>query len=235
MTTDLEVHTVAVNAGAAARAWLNAFLATSDDDTRPALYRTLSVEFFESGAQFISCDGCMLFRTWVAVDGAPMPLAEEAPFASVVVMDRERFAVGFIRTMLAASKDNELERLTLSIEPAPERADGDMLGDEFSSEVLTLRAFGQRLNCTLYESAYPDWRRLQFGLSPAELVDGMKLSVRMFAAVGKLRGMLGIECDFGGAERAIEIHGVGDRAEVRGLLMPMRREKESAAVINEEE
>lgn len=225
---------VSVPAGSAATAWLNAFLATSDDEARPALYRTLSVELFAAGVQFVATDGTMLFRTWVAAEGAPMPILAEDPDARVVVMDRDRFAVGFIRTMLAAAKDNERERLTMQIETAPTPADGALLGESLHAKVLTLRAFGQQLHCTLYEGEFPNWRRLEFGILPVEQVDGMKLATRIFGAVGKLRGLsAGVDCDFHGAERQIEIHGVGATAEVRGLLMPMRREKAVGAVITE--
>lgn len=214
---------VRVNAGRAAVAWLNAFLASSDDEARGVLYRTLSVEVFSTGLQFIGCNGILLFRTWVASGGAPMPLLEEAPERAVVVMDREKFALGFIRTMLAAAKDQTAEPLTVAIEAAPEPTTAPTLGAAFNTQVLTLRAFGQRLHCPLYESEYVNWRGLQFGVPAAERVDGMKIAVNQFAAVGKLRGLQGIDCVFHGADRHIEIHGVGAEAEVRGLLMPMRR------------
>jgi hypothetical protein len=213
---------ITVNAGRAATAWLNAFLATSQDEARPALYRTLSVELFEAGAQFVGCDGTMLFRAWVPGDGQPMPDAAEAPERAVVVMDTDKFALAFMRTLLAAAGDDagKLATLSLAVEPA----EGDTpLGEAFQPEILTLRAFGQELHCRLYESSFPDWRGLRFGLDRAEAVDGMTLAVRLFAAVGKLKGMLGVDCAFIGAERQIVIHAKGAEAEVRGLLMPMRR------------
>jgi hypothetical protein len=62
------------DAGIATVAWLNAFLATSQDDSRPVLYRTLSVEFYPTGAQFIATDGTVMFRAW-------------APAANAIVQD----------------------------------------------------------------------------------------------------------------------------------------------------
>lgn len=222
---------ISVNAGAAAIAWLNAFLAASEDEDRVQLYRTLSVEIFDAGVQFIGCDGTMLFRTWVAAEGAPMPLLEESPNVSVVVMDREKFALGFVRTMLAVARDQETARLDMDVEAAPDDEVQDTLGSALDAKVLTLRAFGQQLHCRLYDGKFPDWRRLQFGMLPAERVDGMKLAVRLFAAVGKLRGVGSVECEFQGADRAIVIHGHGDRSEVRGVLMPMRREESKVGVV----
>ena len=38
-------------------AWLNAFFACSQDDERPTLYRTVSIELFRTGVQFVSTNG----------------------------------------------------------------------------------------------------------------------------------------------------------------------------------
>lgn len=213
-----------VHASAAATAWLNAFLATGQDEDRPVLFRTLSVEFYANGIQFVACDGTMLFRAYVPKQGTDeeWPADDESPERSVVVMDGEHFALGFVRTLLAASKSMELADLALSIEPAPEQ-DGEMpLGAEFSAEVLTLRALGQQLHCRLYEGEYVDWRKLSFGIAMADRVDGMMLATRMFSSVGKLRGIAAIECTFTGDERHIVI--TGDRS-FKGILMPMRRKE----------
>lgn len=210
--------------------WLNAFIATSQDSERPALYRTLSVEFFPLGVQFVGCDGTMLFRTWVpiaSVDEVPMPLLEEDPDRSVVVMDVEKFALGFVRTLTttAGQEENAHALAELSVEPAPPPVE-PALGDLLETDVLVIKAFGQRLSCRLYDGQFPNWRGLNFGLDAAEQVEGMTLAVRLFASVGKLRGMLGVDCEFHGDQRSIVIHGTGVFAEVRGLLMPMRRASE---------
>lgn len=212
--------------------WLNAFVATSQDESRPALFRTLSVEVFPQGVQLIGCDGTILLRSWVPANTegeVPMPLLEEAPERAVVVMDVEKFALGFVRTLtsMAGQDANRAAWVELSVEPAaPPEEPG--LGDLLASEVLVLKAFGQRLSCRLFEGPFPDWRALRFGLDAAERVEGMRLAVRLFGCVGKLKGILGVDCEFHGAERQIVLHGVGAAAEVRGLLMPMRRDQERA-------
>lgn len=214
-----------VRASDAATAWLNASIAASQDESRTQLYRTLSVEFFRHGVQFIGCDGTMLFRTWVPSievigDEPEMPEYFEAPEDSIVVMDTDKFAIAFMRTLLGACGDVPFE-LTMSVDPAP-REDEPPLGEEVTEYVLTLHALGQQLTCKLYDGPYPDWRGLQFGLDPAELVDGMVLATRLFASVGKLKNVGGIECEFRGAERAIDFRGTLG-SPIRGLLMPMRR------------
>lgn len=216
-----------VLAGDGAQAWLNAAIACSQDDTRRPLYRTLSIEFFRRGIQFIGCDGTMLFRTWAPYSDvgdfdAPHPESDQLPEDSVVVADLDKFALGFMKTLLSALGEIPVE-LTISVEPLRDE-DAPPLGNELEKHVLVLSALGQRLTCQLFEGPYVDWRRLQFGLNKAEVVDGMKLAVRLFAAVGKVKGVQGLECSFHGDERAIEVR-TTDPAEAsfRGMLMPMRR------------
>ena len=220
---------ISLAAGRAAVAWCNAFLATGDNVDRPVLYRTIAVEFFESGVQFVATSGHLLLRAWCPSQddpGAEMPLTEEVPDTAVIVMDTDKFAIGFIKATLAAcgaTDDGDVMPLVLSVEPTDTTE--PQLGEELASERLTLRAFGQELHCRLYEGEYPNWRGLHFGLDAAELVDGMCLAPRLFALIGKLKGVTGIDCDFHGAERAIEVKTRYGDASVRGLLMPMRRDK----------
>lgn len=209
-----------------ATAWLNAAIASGQSEHRPALYRTLSIEFFGSGVQFVGCDGTMLFRTWAPYSDigdlpAPHPELDEAPEDTVVVSDADKFALGFMRTLLSAAEDYQ----TLSFSVAPvDQADEPPLGEELTKYALTLTALGQHLACPLFDGQFPAWRALEYGLDPAELVDGMTLATRLFQSVGKLRGVSGVDCSFRGEDRAIHIRSKDDAdASIRGLLMPMRR------------
>lgn len=224
MTTSA-TETRSINAAAAATAWLNAAIAVGQDEGRPALYRTLSVEFFPTGVQFVGCDGTMLFRTWAPytdTDDVAPPLWEEAPDETVVVSDVDKFALAFMKTVLSAVGDIPFP-LSIAVEAA-EADEQAPLGDDLQAQVLTLQALGQRLTCRLYEGAYPNWRALQFGMDARERVEGMTLATRLFAAVGKLKGVVGIDCTFRGESQAIEfVGGSASTASVSGLLMPMRR------------
>lgn len=221
-------HSIAINAGNAATAWLNAFLATGSDEERPTLYRTICVEFFEHGVQFVATSGHLLLRAWCPKDEEPQPITEEMPELSVVVMDSDKFALAFIKATLSAAggEDMHEQELSLSIE----ESDGDdepALGSALGPNRLTLRAFGQELHCRLYEAPYPNWRALDLGIDKAERVDAMKIATRLFGIVGKLKGIIGIDCEFIAADKAVLLHGTGT-VEVRGLLMPMRRDEEAA-------
>jgi hypothetical protein len=219
-------ETYRVRAQQGAEAWLNAWIATSNEENRGPLYRTISVEFYRSGVQFISSDGHMLFRTWVRHSDAgdllgAQPDWIEAPEDSVVVRDADKFANAFMRTLLTAA--DEIAELTFSIERADDEEE-PALGDEVAKYVLVLHALGQQLSCALYDGAFPDWRALQFSLDPIDRVDGVVLAPKLFAAVGKLRGVYGVECEFRGDDKAIAF--VAKGADVRGLLMPKVEEEE---------
>jgi hypothetical protein len=209
-------------------AWLNASIASGQDEERPQLYRTISVEFFPAGVQLVGCDGTMLFRTWAPYSDigdlpADPPTIDEAPEDAIVVMDRDKFAVGFMRTLLSACGDIPVE-LTFTVEQANDE-DEPSLSDELAGHVLTMTALGQRLSCKLFDGRYPDWRELEFGMTEVERVEGMTLATRLFSAVGKLRGVAGIDCEFRGEDKAITFtaDARSSTAHISGMLMPMRR------------
>lgn len=228
MTAEATSTKLTVRAAPAAVAWLNAFLATSDVEERPLLYKTLSAEFFKHGLHLIATNGHIMLRAWCPTFEeddeklADWPDIAEVPERSVVIMDSDGFALGFMRTLLSVTKDDpyKLAPLTIEVSPAP---DGEQtpLGEEFATEHLTLRACGQRLDCKLMEETYPNWRGLQFGL-PAERVDGMTIAPRYLGVIGKLKGVDRVDCEFHGDTRHISVTAKGE-SEVRGLLMPMRR------------
>jgi hypothetical protein len=216
------------DASAATTAWLNAFLATGQSEERQVLYRTMSVEFYPNGVQLIACDGTVLFRTWVPAGNAMLgawPDASVAPDATAVVMDADKFASTFMTTLRTAVSEFPTE-ITIAIDQ--EESEQVSLSDDLVPNVLTLGALGQHLHCRLLDQPYPSWRQFRFGLDPAELVDGLRLARRLFATVGKLRGVDGVDLSFHGESNRIEFTTTGT-AEVRGLLMPMRRTKDEAS------
>jgi hypothetical protein len=221
---------ITVNASAAATAWINAFHATGQDQERWALYRTMSVEIYKTGVQFIATSGTLLFRTWVPTlneenEAHDWPAWQDEPVSAVVVMDTNHFALAFIKALLSAAKSFEVAELSLTIEPAPEDGDAEQppLGASFSQDVLTLRAFGQQLHCRLYEDTYADWRALDFGIDKAERVDGMTVSLAMLATIGKLKGVGSVDLTFTGGEKQITMRGVA--GSFIGVMMPMRRKE----------
>lgn len=226
-----------VNARAAALAWINSFLAASKDPERPLLYRNLSLEFFETGLHFIGCDGTALFRTWVAsTEARDWPDLDEASTAKVLVMDPDAFGVSWMKALLQVTghESHQHEQLVVTTMSADD-GETPALGQAFQTERLVLRACGQRLDLRLHEGTYPDWRTLQLGMTPHERMDGLTVSPRILAMVGKLKGVGAVDLLFRGtSEKAIDFEAretpFSDGILVRGLMMPMRRpEKKKAA------
>lgn len=211
-----------------AQAWQNAAIACSKDDSRPALNRTLRIEFFKSGVQFIGCDGTMLFRTWAKYSDigdppAPMPESEKEPEDAITVADLDGFALAFMRTLSSATSGESAELIELTLTIDPVEGEQAPLGDEVGEHVLTLHALGQRLSCKLFDGQFPAWRALELGLKPDEIAEGMTLAPRLFKAVGQLKGVSGVDCTFLGEQRAIVCRSVNGSVPFAGLLMPMRR------------
>lgn len=221
---------VSVRARASAIGWLNAFLAAGSDEQRPAINRTLALEWFEGGVQFICTDGTALFRSWVPAvpdssdaSEAEWPVVAEAPIRTVVIMDADGFAVSFMRTLLSVTNDEGHEFDELTVTSAMHDDEADLaLGPEFMGERLTLRACGQRIDLKLYEGPFPDWRRARLGIDNAERVEGLTLAPRLLALVGKLKGASRVDMEFYGDKNHVAFVARGD-SETRGLLMPMRR------------
>lgn len=227
MISSVEVETeLSLNAHALAVAWLNVYLAASQDEDRRALYRNLSLEFFDEGLQIIATDGTMLFRSWVpAEEECPWPGIDEEPNKSVVVMDSEGFGVGFMRTLMKVSGDDGHSEDLVIVTVAPHDEGATIpLGEQFMSERITLRASGQRIDLRLYEEKYPNWRGVQFGLKGIERVDGLTIAPRIFSTIGKLKLVSAIDLDFFGAKKGVAFIARG-MTEVRGIVMPMERPK----------
>ncbi len=222
-TTEVSIE---LPARGSAVAWLNAFLASGQDEARPTLHRTLALEFFDAGVQFVAMDGGFLLRTWVpADDGAPWPDLAEVPERTLVVFDVEGFGVGFMRSLLKATQEDAVgERLNISTIPADEGATLS-LGAEFIGERLTLRACGMRIDLKLFESPYPNWRIA--AVEPAKRLptEQLNLDPKYLRLVGKLKHVQKVEWNLFGEDKGIMLRGIGEgEPRALGILMPLRAE-----------
>lgn len=249
-TADLEppvttpVIELTLPANAAAIAWLNCFSASSKNDARPKLYRTMAIEIFRTlshrGVQFVGCDGHVLFRTFVAereddantkhedrLDLSPFPEGE--PLHKLVVYDSEGFGLAFFRTLLTVtnSEENALQTLTLSTSLI-DKEEEPSLGMGLCAGRITLVACGQRIDLKLYDGHYPNWRALDLGIDSFERVDELRVGPRLLSLVGKLKAINSVDFAFRGQEKAIDFKANGILTNVWGLIMPMRKEEKKA-------
>lgn len=64
----MDTQTFKFDARTLALGWLATSLASSNDDDRPALYRTVHVECFSTGMRLLATDSYMLLRSWIHPD-----------------------------------------------------------------------------------------------------------------------------------------------------------------------
>jgi hypothetical protein len=229
MTTALGELTVTVPARATAIAWLNAYLATGNDDEKPTLCKTLAIEFFESGVLFVACDGITLLRAWVAsVPGAEWPRLDEDPDRQLVVRDADGFGAGFMKSVIRATADEDAPSdLHLSLIAADEGATL-LLGDAFMSERLSIRSTDQRIDMPLFEGKYADWRAAEPKGGAWKSIERIAIAPAYLGMLGKLRNVGTVLFRYQGADKTIALKGLsGPDTMVRGMLAPQRIDTEA--------
>ncbi|MEM7322542.1 MAG: hypothetical protein AAF531_05590 [Actinomycetota bacterium] len=182
-----------------APAWLNASIAASEDDeNQPALYRSVSVEWFQQGVQLISTDSTLLIGAWVPssedIDTA-RPDIDEAPIASYVVRDTNKrmaslmkFAHGEAR---AAEKDGTpAPQLTLSVR-SMEADDTPTLSPAFDRLMLVAETDRERLALPVFEAEFANWRSLLSRGSQGSAVRQVAWPVQTLGRLGGLRDLGG--------------------------------------------
>jgi hypothetical protein len=227
-------ETLTFDAGWLARAWLSVAEASSKDKARPALSRTVCVEFYADGVRLVATDSYMLLTAWVPCfektsgDGAtpPAPELDEAPYSTVVAIDEDGRAKGLFAYLLGLTegKDHPEILVRLTEGPAPETTGPALVFDSLNGDCLTIAADDREaLILGLYDGGYPTWRALLASFSP-QRPRALALSPDILGRVvkaAKVGGADALHWWFGGAAKAskIEIEG---RPNIDGLLMPVR-------------
>lgn len=210
-----------------APAWLAVAVAASSDADRPALYRTVSIELFPTGARLVSTDSYMLLRAWVpSIDHGddPEPDLDEAPVLEGVAIDPHGRGKGLLGHVLklAAAKDAEPQEVRLRIGEPPPDASGHLAG--LAAPTVTLDHPDQeRVILPQYEGSFPSWRKLASSFE-AKSTTGIGLATDMLARLGKLgRVQPGpLVCRLGGEIGVISVEMPESEQNVCGLVMPVR-------------
>lgn len=211
-----------------ARGWLSVALASADDEERPALHRTVSIEEFGDGVLLAATDSYVLLASWVPridreIEPAPDP--DEAPAVTAVAMDLHGRGRGFLAHVfkLATAKDAPLieVRLSLGVTEVDDPNRQSFSGMEATYVVLE-HPDAERIKLQSYEGEYPQWRKLVAGFS-AHKTSAIALNpeiVGRLARLGKLHPGAALRWRFGGADKAASID-VDGFPYVSGLVMPM--------------
>lgn len=226
----VETMTFKVDARTLARGWLAVALAASDDDARPALYRTVHLECFGEGVRLLATDSYMLLRSWIRTSGDDLsaaPELDEVPPVTATAIDEHHRATALMKHLLSVTggKDARQFDVVLSVGDCP-------LGDDVPTldglerrwvsiavpdqEVLTLLA---------YEGEWPTWRALWAGFKPQQtdaIAFNPDLIVARLGKLGKLYPETPLVWTFGGPDAPARIELQHSDPPLLGLVMPLK-------------
>lgn len=227
-------ETLTFDAGWLARGWLSVAEASSKDKARPALNRTVCVEFHADGVRLVATDSYMLLTTWVPCfektsmgeTPPPGPGLDEAPYSTVVAIDEDGRAKGLFAYLLglteAKGAPEILVRLTEG--PAPESTGPALVFDSLAGDCLTIAADDREaLILGLYDGDYPTWRPL-VGRFHGAMTPTLALNPDILGRVVKMAKVGGadhIGWAFGGTIGPARVTVEGSPP-ITGLVMPVR-------------
>lgn len=227
-----------------ATGWLSVAVASSKDEARPALHRTVAIEAFHEGVRLTATDSYLLLTAWVPnldhPDEPPPPL-DVAPYGTTVAIDPHGRARGLLGHALglahAAEKADDPEPVEVSLQlgVVDEVDDRSMLaGMEVPWVVIELPGT-ERVKLRTYEGEYPNWRGL-FGSVKPKRTAGVGLSADRLAQLAKLtkyHPAKVLRMAFAGDGHAVHLE-VEDR-HIEGLAMTVRTDMETGDPIGGDE
>lgn len=179
-----------------AGAWLDAFIATGDDDVDIVMYRTIVLDVFSNGVRFTSTNGGFKLSTFAGfLDQTHVPVGD--PVMGLVVQDLNRRGVGlfkFLHREAVAAMNDELD-------PEPVRlrlvrgggGDQPALLESLERRVLVVDAGSESKSFDLLEVDPPDWSTVSSEAGSGPVV----LSVGVARRLGGLRSVHGVVVDVG--------------------------------------
>jgi hypothetical protein len=224
---------VLFDAGTLATAWLAVAQASGADKDHPILSNTVAVETYPEGVRLAATDGTMLLTAWVPDrdhDLVGEPALDDAPVTSLVAMDPDGRARGFMAYLHKLATAEDAEPIECRLTVAEFDDDGAFAGMA-ATWVMAEYPDHERLTLRCFDAPYPNWRALIAGFT-ARKTDAVALNPDLLGRLAKL-GKLGSKSliwRWGGQDKAayVELEGTT----VRGLVMPVRsaelREAEAA-------
>lgn len=212
-----------------ARGWLSVALASADDDERPALHRTVSIESYPTGVRLTATDSYILLSSWVhAIDhaGEPEPGPDESPAITGVAIDLHGRGKGFLSHVWKLARDEDAPlvevRLSLGVTELddPNRPTLDGIEAEY---VVLEHPDNERIKLRAYEGEYPQWRKVVASFTEKR-TSAVALNPEMIgrlAKLGKLHPGCPLLWHFGGENRAARLE-IQSEPYVSGLVMPVR-------------
>lgn len=201
---------VKINGGPLAVAWQNAWLATGQDEERPALYKTLIVEVHRHGLQLVATDSFVLFGAFAPFgELSTAPELDEAPLDAFLVGDWDSRGLGLVKyaekEAKAAAKEDRDYLVTLELGKA--EPDHRPALDLMSRRALILSTDTERLALPLVEIEPPNWRAIiSSAEGRAQATDHVFLTPSILGRFGAVKGgVMALRCGFSGTNGPIVI------------------------------
>jgi hypothetical protein len=226
-------------------AWRNAWLATGDDDDRPALYRTVLMEWFPAGVRFVATDGYMLVVSYASADREDIrpdvPEHDVSPTGSVVAIAADRLMADFLKHRAVEVKAYqralyetgaaEPVNITFSIGTIDEPNSGQQqldLGED--KRRLIVSCDMERIALPLYDGEYATWRNILASYRPSPRAK-VAVAADLLRRIGQLNSLphsadddwLNLTMANGGT--LVRVDGVG-RVPIEGAFAPRREAAE---------
>lgn len=242
--TDIDLPPITLPAEHVISAWRNAFLAASDDDERPALYRTVLCEWYADGLRFVSTDSYVIVTSYADGDrwnDGPVqaPDHDDAPTGQVVAIAADKLMADFLKHRAAEVKawakadqdglDADPIDVTFSIGTIDEPNTGQQRLDIGERRALIVSAANERIALPLYEGEFPNWRAVMAGYRPRPKAQ-VRATASLLARLGQLRTRGTLDCELeltmaaqsGGAELVL-VTGTG-RVPLEAAFVPRQDE-----------
>jgi hypothetical protein len=221
------------NAWMLSRAWLSVALAQSDDDSRPALYRSTLIEVFDHGIRLVSTDSFLLLRAWVpSVDSDDVgdenePGLDVLPDDVAICADRDQRVLALMRYAQTLTKhDGDDTPVVVEMafgETGDDRPQGTLEGMAQSTVVFRLSdEYDERIETPIFEGVFPNWRPLWGGhkVLPTTFVGFGAHSIAKLGKLSALWNKAAIDFELGGTVGVSRIRIVAPDVFVSGLVMP---------------
>jgi hypothetical protein len=203
---------ITLHARTFAAAWMNVWSATSDDEERPALFRTVMVEDLGDpvGVRLWATDSYILFRAAVHTMAEYVIEEDVQADAVYVVMDPDARAMALMKYVWKDATEKRKPDATITLTlgkstsgPAP------TLTPDLERDALVLTYEGERLTLDQYEGPPPEWRPIVDGHKPASVKNiGLGVDVAL-KPLSRIRSADGIvppaEFTWGGTKGVAEV------------------------------
>lgn len=152
-----------------ATSWLSAFAASSNDDERPLLYRSVAVEVHEHGVRFTSTDSYVLSTVWAPLvdKNSDEPDPGVAPVERLLIADPDKRCaqfMGYVRKLAVAAKKDDspfpMPEVTAEVHKARPDSQLQLFAEDRREFQFILNGGDEAVTLPVLNYDFPEWRRI---------------------------------------------------------------------------